>query len=259
MQNQYYDQLKKTLLLLGISDFDANVYLAALKKGSASISYLSRELQVERPTIYSSLERLESKNLIPSTRAPYMRTIDIEPPSRILSLLEKQKADLSQEENHLENIMPEVMASFAEKGRLSSFRLFEGREQFLTIFEESLKEADREILFYGNAAEFIRFEGLEYEKNWIKKRLRRNISIRMIIHPFDQNESELKNIEKTDKKELRTTKYLLGDHPFKSSYMIYGFQTVLWNPTAERAVVLNDPVITEMFEQTFETLWKITQ
>ncbi len=255
MPNDKYNQIIESLDLLGVSDFDIKVYISVLEKGITTISSLARELEVERPTVYASLERLKALTLIPESKEAYSRSLTVEPPSRILSLMENVKSSIRQQEASLEESLPDLMAEFAEKGRVAAFRLFQGRQQFLTIVEESLREAKGEILFFGNATEFIRFEGTEYEREWIRKRVRKKLPIRMIVLPFDEKNHEIKELEETSMKELRVTKFLPKENQFQSSFMIYGYKTAIWNPIAERAIVLDDPIITEMYKQMFEMIW----
>ena len=244
--------IKESLKLLGLSDFDRKTYLCILKKGHTNISSLAKELKVERPTVYSALDRLQSFSLIPGGKSPYSRTITAEPPSRVLDLIEKQKTLLESEGSQLEKIMPNLLAEFAEKSKVSAFRLFEGKEQFLAVFEESLREAKDEIIYAGDAKTFIEYEGQEYEDQWRAKRIRKKIPIRMLCFK-DEITADMKKI---DKKEIRETRFMPKESFFQSSFMIYSFKVVIWNPLADRAIVIDDKEVTVMFKQIFELLWK---
>lgn len=248
-----YSSIQNALNLLGISDFDQKVYLVILRKGVIGVAALARELSVERPTAYSAIARLESIGLMAKQTERFGRGIKVEPPSRVLALLEKQKSLISGLEGRLENSLPDLMFEFATKTSASSFRLFEGRDQFLAVFEEILREATGEILYFGNVEQFVRYEGVEYEKGWIKRRMERKVSIReAVLKPKD---IQILQIEKSNPKELRETRYLGDEFNFKSSFLIYGYKTLIWNTFAERAIVIDDPVVTEMFKQIFELAW----
>ncbi|OGD65355.1 hypothetical protein A2215_00220 [Candidatus Berkelbacteria bacterium RIFOXYA2_FULL_43_10] len=246
-------KIKLALQSLNVNEFDQKVYASILNRGTTNVSSLARHFLVERPTIYSSLDRLQHFGLMPK-RQDYSRKISVEPPNMILALIEKQKNILQQVGAELERKMPEIMLEFSTKNHDSSFRMFEGREQFLAVFEEAIQEAKEEILFFGDVENFVSYEGVRTEKAWIKKRLSKKLSIRLLVkRPRD---TEIDRIERDDLGELRQTKYLLINFNCTSSFLIYGYKTLLWNTLADRAIVIGDPIITEMFKQIFEKLWK---
>lgn len=240
---------------LDLSGFDSTVYLTLFQKGQLSVTALARILKVERPTIYAALERLRQHGLLPAQRESFARLIAIESPSRIFDLLEERRIILRHHAEDLEDHLPLLLAEFVEKGRLSAFRLFEGRQQFLSVFEEALREAQEEILYYGNAQAFIDYVGLKYEKSWIRRRVSRSLKIRILVFRSILTEE----FDRTDHKELRETRFLPLKGEFKSSFMVYGTKTLLWNPAAERAIVIDDLTITEMFKLIFELGWRSTK
>ncbi len=238
--------------LLSISDFDFRLYQLLVSKGPSSVVSLSRSLKVERPTIYVALQRLGSHGLLTQTKPPFSRHVQAEPPSRLLALVEEKKALLEQERQKLEKSMPEMLAAFAAKTQQSDFRLFEGRDQFLLVFEEALREAKDEILYIGDGATFVDYVGLDYEKQWIKKRVQKKIKMRILVFKH----ALMTRMLEEDKNEMRQTRFMPMADTFDSSYMIYGNKTLIWNPIAERAIVLEDGIVTAMFRQIFEASWR---
>jgi sugar-specific transcriptional regulator TrmB len=242
--------LESSLRSLNVADFDARLYLLLVKKGSMSVTDIAKVLSVERPTVYAALDRLTETGLLPKNRAG-TRGVQVEPPSKVAALLRAQKANLASEEERLNQALPELLADFAAKAKQSAFRLYEGRTQFLAVFEEVLKEATDEILFYGDAETFFKFEGAEYERQWLKRRVRRKLPIRMLMLPSDV----ARGYGKSSRRLLRESRLLGKNKAFQSSLLIYGSKTVLWNPTFERAIVIEDSLITDMFRYTFELTW----
>lgn len=247
-------KIRLALQSLGVSEFDQKVYAIILDRGTTNVSSLARHFTVERPTVYGAIDRLQSLGLM-AKKQDYSRRVAVEPPCMILALIEKQKNILRQVGAELEQKMPEMMLEFSTKNRDSSYKMFEGREQFLAVFEEAIQEANDEILFFGDVENFVSYEGIKTEQTWIKKRLKKNVSIRLlVIKPKDE---EITQIEKDDPTELRQTRYLPPQFNCTSSFMIYGHKTLLWNTLADRAIVVEDPIITEMFTQIFESLWVV--
>lgn len=223
-----------------------------LEKGPTSISALARLLSVERVTVYAALDRLKAKGLMTEGRESYSRTVRVEPPSRVLDLLEERRTELFYETKSLEDALPRLLAEYAAKGQLAAFRLFEGRKQFLAVFEEAPREAPGEILYYGDAQAFVDYVGIDYENHWVRKRVRRKVQLQMLVFSTNYIHERYKQI---DLKELRETRYISGKPAFKSSFMVYGAKTLLWNPVAERAIVIDDPMLTDMFRWIFASEW----
>lgn len=244
--------IEQTAVLLGVNEFDFRLYQLLVSKGPSSVVSLSRALKVERPTIYAALQRLGGQGLLTQTKPPFSRHVQAEPPSRLLALVEERKTLLEQERQRLEKSMPEMLATFAAKTQQSDFRLFEGREQFLLVFEEALREARDEILYFGDGATFVDYVGLDYEKQWIKKRVKKEIKMRILVF----RHTLMTRMLQEDKEEMRQTRFMSMADSFDSSYMVYGNKTLIWNPIAERAIVLEDSIVTAMFRQIFEASWK---
>lgn len=248
--------LATSLNTLGITGLDQQIYLLLLEKGPLTISRLARHLNKERLTIYQAVERLQEAGLVPKGRPKYSRGVVIEPPSQVLALLEKQRTDLFYQAKQLESLLPQMSAQYAQKQRPAVFRLFEGRTQFLTVFEEALQEANGQIDYYGDTDAFVNYVGIPYEDRWVRKRVAKKIKIRMLVFRSDYVE---KRYRERDKKELRQTRYITPPHRFGTSFMMYGYKTLLWNPTAERAIVLDDPALTEMYQHMFQREWLSSQ
>jgi sugar-specific transcriptional regulator TrmB len=251
-----YEQMSKALASLGLNQLDVNVYLTIFTKGKVGVSQLARLLEVERVTIYSALVRLQEYGLLPVERQPYERTVTVEPPSRIYALLEKKRTELFYQTKGLEDALPRLMAEYAAKGHLASFRLFEGREQFLAIFEEAVREAEKKLFYYGDAKSFVDYVGIDYENRWVRKRVAKRIKLQMLVF---SDRYVIERYKLVDKKELRETRIIATKSAFQSSFMVYGTKTLLWNPVAERAVVIDDPLLTDMFRYLFTAQWKLAK
>lgn len=245
-------ELESALQELGVANLDAQLYLHLLKKGGSSVAALARRLKVERPTIYAAIERLQALALVPSGKVPYSRLVTAESPRRVLALLEQRRTTLSEQHLRVEDALPNLLAEFSARTPKSALQVFEGKDQFLTVFEEVLQEAEERILFLGDAQSFIDLEGMEYERAWIKKRVQKKIVFTMLVF---KNATTI-SFQNTDTQELRETRFLPDTMKFTSSFMVYGSKVLLWSPVATRAIVIEDTTIAPMFRQLFLQLWE---
>ncbi len=247
-----FNVIKKTFSELGFSDIEAQVYIKALNPDN-TISGIAEQIKVERATVYSAIKKLESNGLVVKRKTPYSRGIEVEPPSKVLTKLKKKASETMNLSSDFEQVLPDLMSSFhATDRRYQKVMFYETKEDFISVFDKILEETDEGGLFFGDAHSFINFVGVDYEKDWIRRRVDRGLSIRILV----SYSPLLADIKKSDKPELRETKFLPKGFAFKSSFQVYGYKTILWNPVIPRVTIIDDPIYARMFKQIFEMLWQ---
>ncbi|NTW30755.1 MAG: hypothetical protein HGA33_05735, partial [Candidatus Moranbacteria bacterium] len=91
----------------------------------------------------------------------------------------------------------------------------------------------------------------DVENDWIKKRLKRNISIKVLTVPGVIPD----NLKSRDDREKRETRILKVANPFRSSFMLYANKMIIWQPEAPLAVLVEDIYIVRMMRELFDVLW----
>ncbi len=245
------DTVIKLLDELGIRDNDAKVYLASLELGPTTITKIAHKAEVERATVYAILDRLKDKGLVTINVKESDRHIQVEAPDKLLILSKHKKRAIEEQEHKFKEILPDLLASVNQRGKQPKVRFYEGKEQFMQVFDASLEEAKQEMYFFGDAQLFVNFISWDYEKQWIKKRCKKNIFIYLLIHKSKLGEYFLK----MDKEQLRETHFLPQNQKFESSFLLWNNKIALWNPVVPLAIVIEDEIIVKMFKEMFLGLW----
>lgn len=146
----------------------ADVYLAILQLGKATVVKISKKAGIKRPTTYDILEDLIGKNLITQSFAGKKRYFVAESPEALKSLLKKQ-------EEKIDQLMPELTSLFNITPHKPKIRYFEGKEGLRQIYEEILKMKTKEQFYFGSIKEMIDVLGQDYLSNWVKRRIKAGI------------------------------------------------------------------------------------
>ena len=142
------DQLLTELKHLGLSEKEAQVYLAALELGPAPVQDISHKAKVNRATTYVMIETLSTRGLMSTFVKGKKRYYVPESPDRLLSILRIQQKELEEKEKGFEKSLPMFMALFNVEGAKPQIRYLEGPEGIKTVRElfESMEGEWLEIL-----------------------------------------------------------------------------------------------------------------
>lgn len=245
------DELVKLLEELGIVGNEARVYLACLELGPTTITKIARKSEVERATVYAILDRLKEKGLVTINVKESDRHIQVESPDKLLVLAKHKKRAIEEKEHHFKEILPDLLAQVAQRGKQPKVRFYEGKEQFIQVFDQALDETKEKMYFFGAASIFVDLISYQFEKEWIKRRVRKKIHIDILVHKTALTEK----FKIDDTREIRTTRFLPPDMKFEASYLLWSNKIVLWNPVVPLAILIEDEIIVKMFKEMFLGLW----
>lgn len=240
---------------LGITGNETKVYLASLELGPTTITKIAHKAEVERATVYAILDRLKDKGLVSINVKESDRHIQVEAPDKLLILSKRKKRAIEEHEHKFKEILPDLLASVNQRGKQPKVRFYEGKEQFMQVFDQSLEEAKEKMYFFGDAQLFVDFISWDYEKQWIKKRCQKNIFIDLLVHKSKISQYFLSK----DKEQKRETRFLAADTQFEASFLLWSNKIALWNPVVPLAILIEDEIIVKMFKEMFLGLWEKAQ
>ena len=166
MQN-IYEQLEK----LGLKSEEALIYVKLLKDGPASLSELSRKLQINRTTLYPYIENLLSMFLIKKTEKGKKVIYTARNPKILKKLIDEKQKTLSKIFEDLENlyknnyVYPNANVSQIEEKDLTPAdyaQIISGKS---AIDKLNLKESNALIIISGNPAGITANHRIKFIKN----------------------------------------------------------------------------------------------
>ena len=102
-----YTSLKE----LGLTDYEANLYIISVKLGPTPIKKLAEILQISRPNVYKVIKGLEKYGLTKfSDKEKFSRNFIVEPPTIVLEKLREKREKLAEIDRNYTVNLPELLA-----------------------------------------------------------------------------------------------------------------------------------------------------
>lgn len=127
---------EKYLQQIGLSEKEAEIYVALLQYNNASVNDLAKKTKVNRTTIYPVLETLAKKGLVSEIQIDKKTHYQAEPPERLETFIERQKVVLDENSKRLVDIIPQLKSIQRESGERPVVKYFEGREGIISSMED---------------------------------------------------------------------------------------------------------------------------
>lgn len=134
--------LEKYLQELGLSEKEAQIYLALLQVDNESIQDLAKRTGINRTTVYPVLETLEKKGLVSEVQVGKKTNYEAAAPERLETFVERQRVVLEERSERLKDIIPQIKGLQREKGERPVIKFFEGRDGAISAYEEFYSFAD---------------------------------------------------------------------------------------------------------------------
>lgn len=237
-------EIKQALEQFGLKDKKADVYLAALEFGSATVIAISKKAGVKRTTCYDILVDLIEMGLISETSKGKKRLFVGEDPEEI-------KKDLENKEKLFSEILPQLKSIHNIIGTKPKIRFYEGREGLREVYNDTLKYST-EILAFASE-DVARVLGGEWAENYIQKRVKKGIYVRAVA----PDTKIVREYIGKDRDQSRTSKLVNPEkYPFSIEINIYGHQKVaLMSSREEMGLIIEGGEVYKTMKSIFELLW----
>lgn len=231
---------------LGLSEPEANAYLALLKLGGSRPSQVAKEMGIKRTTVYPILKTLAKKGFAVVYFRQNSRFYYAQKPKKVTALAQKKI-------ERFNDIIPQLNALERTNVQTIGLRYIETREELEEFYRGILAEyKNREYQIISSAQGW---EGIdpEFFIQYRKDRGKNNIKTRLLLS------ADSKGINPTDPKLKREYKYLGKEYKFKSTIDIYDDKILVVSPDLKAlAVVIEIPPMIDVFKSIFEALWNVT-
>lgn len=210
-------KLKEALGALGATENAAAFYLALYRAGTSTVGDIAKGSKMDRSSAYLACGQLEELGLVDADATGPRKAVTAKPPSAVLARLRTDMRRLRRHHDEVEESMQELLASYRERENKPVLRFYAGHDGLKQIVDDVLEHAHGEMLLFTNQrAEKNVFSNADHEE-FIRERLRRGISIRVLAADTD----EARAMIASDKAVRRETRIVDGE-PFTSETYIYG-------------------------------------
>jgi sugar-specific transcriptional regulator TrmB len=180
------ENVAKQLSGFGLTDKEANIYLALLRSGKARAGEIARRLQLNRMIVYRVLTKLQERELVKATMEKPMRFIPI-PLEKALELLIKEtETKLGLMRDRYDGVLDEWKSVLTEPpaADVMSFRIIQGRKQIYELLAKMFKSAGSYIRIIATKRDLVRFQYVDLD-DALKRAAKRGVKVQIIIQYED--------------------------------------------------------------------------
>lgn len=225
---------------IGLNLNEAKIYLALLELGQAQAGEISKKTQINRTTVYDSLERLIQDGLVAFVISANKKVFKPVAPKRLLDqALEK--------ESTIKEILPELEGLFSRSKEKEETNIYKGRKGIKSILDDIL--ASKEYVAFGSSGRFLeimKHDFMIFQKR--KKALR--INSRIIL-------SESSRKTETVALAYADFRYVPDEFSAPTTTFVYGdkIAIIVWSGTPV-ATLIESKEVSKSYKSYFELLWK---
>jgi len=237
--------IEDILQRIGLSEKEAEVYLALLPRGKAPASLLAKQLQIPRSTVKFTCDQLVQKRLIQETILGNATFYIPENPSKLLELLERKQQVLQNSRDDLERNMAALSSLYNPQSSLPKVRFFEGKDALIEMFQD-LADIDQERHVFS-AGDYMAIHLPEVVSHYRKKVDQHNQPVKVIRgSKFKSKESKA------------NTKYFTHLEELKVHFLVTGDTLAIGsiNPGAPIGILIEHQEIAEAFREIFKDVWE---
>jgi predicted transcriptional regulator len=175
---------EETLMQIGLTKGEANVYLRLLETGLTSTGKLIAKSTVSRSKVYDVLERLKKKGFVSEISKGGVRFFEGCDPNRIIDFLENKKNMIENKIKESKKIVDDLNRIRNLKLNKQEARVYSGLAGVNTIYNEILNELDEngEYLAFGIGSNEIQNEKAKlFIKKFHMRRAEKKINARVLM------------------------------------------------------------------------------
>ena len=159
-------KLDKILINYGLTEKQAQVYLACLELDSAPVQKIALKSALPRTTVYEVLELLKRKSLVSSFLKKKVRYFTAQDPNQLVKIAQNNVDELKE-------ALPNFNAIFGKNRNKPTTRFYEGKQGMKIILEEILDEA-KEIMSFVSADDLFSELGDDFYR-FVERRFKKKI------------------------------------------------------------------------------------
>ena len=245
--------LVDSLISIGLTKKESEVYLILLKFGSTSTGKIIEEGIVSRSKVYDVLERLKQKGFITETIKNKVRYFEATSSERIIDYLKIQRSKIDKQIEEA-NIMVKEIKKFGKNKNKQEAKIYVGIEGIKSFFSEIIENMKRGEEYLAITLGSLRWnkEMELFFQNFHLKRAEKGVNAKILYSGDKREMHENVNLKHTGLYDFRFIKERVpcGIIIFKSMVA-----TINWKDKPKIFVIINEDNSLQ-YKKFFYELWK---
>lgn len=248
--------IKDTLISLGLTEKESDVYLDLLRLGSTSTGKIIEKGKVSRSKVYDVLGRLKEKGFITETIKNGVRYFEVTPSSRIMDYLNAQKEKINNQLKEASALSKEIEKNF-KKSIVEEARIYVGLTAIKGFYLDLLREMKKEDEYLAITIGSLRWNNemeLFFQSFHLKRALIK-VPAKILYSGDVSKMPESVNLKHTGFYEFRATSNIVpsGIIIFKDKVA-----TIIWKDEP-KLFVISSVENAEQYRKFFYSIWKIAK
>mgnify|MGYP003419418244 FL=1 len=254
--------LKEIVQHIGLSEVEADVYIASVESGNGTASQISKIAGLQRITTYEVLKRLSTQGLVKirvksGTKVKYFLPVGLQ---EIKNKIQTKKTTLDESLSEIGNLSSFFATKLGKPSVKPEVLFYEGVDGVITAMHDTLDQNPKEILSFSSDKWLSSVFSKKFLKQYWDRRVSLKIKTRGII-PHEPDAVDYFNKSKNEK-ELREVRSLPKEQfGFKNEIDIYGNNIciVSLDEGKEHAIIIRNASLAESMKDVFEVLWRVSK
>jgi len=246
--------IRDVLLDLGCTEKETSFFITNYKMGPATINEIAKVGRFERSTAYILAEKLIAKGFILKDFKQYKKSLITIEPKTLLRMLAAKGRQIGRHELAFQENLPDLQALYVASEIRPRVRTYEGTSGVIAFWRDILS-VSQEVLLWTNQETESKFFTPEHHKLFIKERLHKQITMRVLA----VNNEKGSLLVKDDDFSMRKTKLLPEHIQFSAETYIYGTKIAVLDYKKDIiGVIIESEQITAAQRAIFELTWEQT-
>lgn len=242
-------QIKASLLEMGFSDKESDVYIAILELGKGTVTNISRKAGINRTTGYDILTSLTSKGVVNVLGKEPKQEYAAESPELIKEYLNKKKTEAEENIKKADDLISELNLIYTSENR-PKIKFYEGINGLKTVYEDTLTSSEP-IRAYATIDDMHRTLP-NYFPEYYKRRAAKGIFIRGVVPKTKLGIDR----SKYDKEEMREIAFVPADkYYFSPEINIYDNKIMIASWREKLGIIIESEEISDALKKMFELSW----
>ena len=247
--NNIPQNLRNSLLSMGFSEKEADVYLALLELGKGAVSNIARKAGLNRTTGYHILDSLAGKGLVSISGKEPLQEYVAESPERITELLKAKFQEYEKYLNQAKETVPQLK-SFHNVSDRPKVKFYEGKQGLIDVYEDTLTSKEP-IVAYANFDDMHKALP-EYFPSYYLRRAKKGINIKGIV-PITKAALDR---QAHNKEEAREMAFVPADkYYFSPEIDMYDNKMMIASWKEKLGVIIESREIADAMKKIFELAW----
>lgn len=240
---------------IGLTKNEIKIYLALLELGSTSSGAIIKKTGIHTSKVYDGLERLAHKGLVTHVIISDTKHFQAVNPDRLIDFLDDKKKEISQQEQEIKKILPELKLKQSLSGGETEAEIFRGWKGMETVFNEGVRVMGKNDVWYVLGA----YAGEDVERtDQLITKIIKKCELKKMKWKVIYNESARDTFKYEQSSPITENRFLNQETPATINIYKDVVFIALWtkNPVAFR---VKDKKVADSFKKYFEVMWNLAK